>query len=73
MLEAVALSDFFLGVIKGIVFGVIVAISGCLKGMRCGNSADAVGRAATSAVVTGITYIIITNALIDWIAAVYGI
>lgn len=73
MLEAVALPDFFLGVIKGIVFGVIVAISGCLKGMRCGNSADAVGQAATSAVVTGITYIIISNALIDWIAAVYGI
>ncbi len=73
MLEAVALPDFFLGVIKGVVFGVIVAISGCLKGMRCGNSADSVGLAATSAVVTGITCIIIANAVIDWIAAVYGI
>ncbi len=73
MKEAVALPDFFLGVIKGTVFGVIVAVSGCLKGMRCGNSADAVGLATTSAVVTGITFIIIANAIIDWIAAVYGI
>ena len=73
MLEAVDLRDFFLGVVKGTVFGVIVAVSGCLKGMRCGNSADAVGLATTSAVVTGITCIIVANALIDWMAAIYGI
>ncbi len=73
MKEAVDLSDFFLGVFKGTVFGVIVAVSGCLKGMRCGNSADAVGMATTSAVVTGITLIIMANALIDWMAAIYGI
>lgn len=72
MKEAVALPDFFLGVFKGTVFGVIVAVSGCLKGMRCGDSADAVGLAATSAVVTGITFIIISNAMIDWVAAIYG-
>jgi len=73
MTEAVALPDFYLGMIKAVVFGVIVAVTGCLRGMQCGNSADAVGMAATSAVVTGITMIIFANALIDWIAAVYGI
>ncbi len=72
MNEAVALPDFYLGIIKGTVFGVLVAISGCLRGMQCGNSADAVGLAATSAVVTGITLIIFANAVIDWIAAIHG-
>jgi len=73
MTEAVGLPDFYLGMIKGVIFGVIVAVTGCLRGMQCGSSADAVGLAATSAVVTGITMIILANAVIDWIAAVYGI
>ncbi len=71
MNTAVGGTDFILGVIKGTVFGVLVAMTGCLRGMQCGNSADAVGMAATSAVVTGITCIIFANALIDWVAALY--
>jgi len=71
--DAVALPDMMLGIIKGVVFGVIVAVSGCLRGIKCGNSADAVGLATTSAVVTGITLIIFSNAIIDWIAAVFGV
>ncbi len=65
--------DYVLGVVKGIVFGVLIAVSGCLRGMQSGSSADAVGLATTSAVVTGITLIIFFNAVIDWIAAIYGI
>ena len=72
MNEAVALPDFFIGLVKGTIFGILIAISGCLRGMQCGNSADAVGLAATSAVVTGITLIIFANAVIDWIAAIHG-
>jgi phospholipid/cholesterol/gamma-HCH transport system permease protein len=37
----------------------IVAISGCLRGMQCGTSSSAVGDAATAAVVTGIIYIVV--------------
>lgn len=70
---AVGGEDFLLGVFKGCVFGVIIAISGCLRGIQCGNSADAVGRATTSAVVTGITGIIFANATIDWFAAIMGV
>ena len=72
MNEAVTLTDFYIGLVKGTIFGVIVAISGCLRGMQCGNNADAVGLSATSAVVTGITLIIFANAVIDWIAAIHG-
>ena len=62
------MTDFLIGVFKGTIFGGIIALSGCLRGMQCGRSADAVGAATTSAVVTGITLIILSNAVIDWLA-----
>jgi phospholipid/cholesterol/gamma-HCH transport system permease protein len=40
------------------VYGVLIALSGCLRGIQCGNSSSAVGDAATAAVVTGIVFII---------------
>jgi len=57
-IEAITLKSFLLGIFKGGVFGVLIAITGCLRGMQCGNSAAAVGQATTSAVVAGITSII---------------
>jgi phospholipid/cholesterol/gamma-HCH transport system permease protein len=63
--------DFILGVAKALVFGMLIATAGCLRGLQCGTGAGAVGVAATRAVVTGITLIIIANAIIDWLAATY--
>lgn len=71
--EAVTMADFGLGMVKAVVFGIIVAVTGCLRGFQCGNDSTAVGKAATSAVVTGITLIVAFNALIDWIAALYNV
>jgi phospholipid/cholesterol/gamma-HCH transport system permease protein len=68
MLTAVTLGDGLLGVFKGAVFGLFIGLSGCMKGMQAGNDAGAVGRAATAAVVMGITLIIAANAVIDWLA-----
>jgi phospholipid/cholesterol/gamma-HCH transport system permease protein len=65
---ALTLGDGLLGVFKGTVFGLIIGLSGCMKGMQAGNDAGAVGRAATSAVVMGITLIIVATAVIDWLA-----
>ncbi len=73
MRSAVEMSDFFLGIVKAFVFGIIVSLSGCLRGLQSGRSADAVGLAATSAVVTAITYIIIANAIIDGICSIMNI
>jgi len=56
--HAVALSDLGGGVLKASVYGVLVALSGCLRGLQSGSSSSAVGDAATSAVVTGIVLII---------------
>jgi phospholipid/cholesterol/gamma-HCH transport system permease protein len=57
--HAVALSDLGGGVLKASVYGVLVALSWCLRGLQSGSSSSAVGDAATSAVVTGIVAIIV--------------
>ena len=57
-ISAVHLSDLVGGIFKASVYGVLIAIAGCLRGMQCGNSSSAVGDAATRAVVTGIVFII---------------
>jgi phospholipid/cholesterol/gamma-HCH transport system permease protein len=62
-LNGIDLADFAVGIVKSAVFGVLVAIAGCLRGIQCGRSASAVGLAATSAVVTGIVFIIVTDGI----------
>lgn len=62
-MDAVQLKSFLLGVGKGSFFGFIVAFTGCLRGMQCGNNAAAVGDAATEAVVAGITAIIASDGI----------
>jgi phospholipid/cholesterol/gamma-HCH transport system permease protein len=60
---AVSLASFFIGVSKSVVFGILVALVGCLRGMQSGRSAAAVGLAATSAVVTSIVLIIVIDGI----------
>ena len=62
--EALTLKAFVQGLIKSAVYGGIIALSGCMRGMQCGRSAAAVGEAATSAVVTGIVGIIVSSAVL---------
>ena len=59
------LADCGMGLVKGAVFGVLVAIAGCLRGSQSGRSAAAVGQAATAAVVLGIVLIIVADAVLD--------
>jgi phospholipid/cholesterol/gamma-HCH transport system permease protein len=61
--NAIHIPDFTIGIVKCAVFGVLIALSGCMRGMQCGRSASAVGDAATSAVVTGIVFIVIADSL----------
>ena len=70
---AVRLWDLGIGIFSGLVFGVIVALAGCMRGMECGRSASAVGDAATSAVVTAIVGIIVSTAVITVICNMLGI
>jgi len=66
-------TDFMVGLVKSVIYGIIVALSGCLRGMQCGRSASAVGLAATSAVVMGIVLIIVTDGLFAVITSILGI
>jgi phospholipid/cholesterol/gamma-HCH transport system permease protein len=61
--KAVHLVDLGLGLGKSVIFGALVALAGCLRGMQCGRSASAVGAAATSAVVSGIVWVIVADGL----------
>jgi phospholipid/cholesterol/gamma-HCH transport system permease protein len=70
---ALNLTQFVAGLIKAGVFGVLVALSGCLRGMQCGRSASAVGEAATSAVVTAIVSIIVSDAILTVIYDTIGV
>jgi phospholipid/cholesterol/gamma-HCH transport system permease protein len=71
--QAVSLTNVWIGVFSGFVFGIIVALAGCLRGMQCGRSASAVGDATTSAVVTGIVCIVVATAIITISCNILGI
>ncbi len=55
------------GLLKSAVFGVLIGYAGCLRGMQCGRSALAVGEATTSAVVTSIVLIVVSDSIITFI------
>jgi len=70
---AVKLNYVWIGLIHSFVFGVIIAISGCLRGIECERDSAGVGNATTSAVVTSITGIVIATAIITFICQVLGV
>ena len=67
------LNHFFIGIFQAAVFGILVALAGCLRGMACGRSASAVGDATTSAVVTSIIAITVATAIITVVCNVLHI
>jgi len=72
-IDAITTTDFAVGVVKSAVFGILVAVAGCQRGMRTSGSASAVGAAATSAVVTGIVAIVSADGLFSVLTSVLGI
>jgi phospholipid/cholesterol/gamma-HCH transport system permease protein len=61
MLRYTDSAEVVIGLIKALVFGGIVALIGCYKGLYCGEGAQGVGRATTEAVVYSSITILITN------------
>lgn len=70
---AVQLDDLAGGVAKASVYGVLIALFGCLRGMQSGNSSSAVGEATTKAVVSSIVAIISACGLFAVVFYVLGI
>jgi phospholipid/cholesterol/gamma-HCH transport system permease protein len=71
--NAIELGGVFGGIFKATVYGVIIGIAGCLRGFQCGSSSSAVGDAATSAVVTGIVYVVVACGLFALLFNILGI
>ena len=53
--------DLVTGLVKAFIYGGIIALIGCYKGLTCGLGAEGVGRATTEAVVYASITILITN------------
>jgi phospholipid/cholesterol/gamma-HCH transport system permease protein len=71
--EMVVPADVIGGLGKAMVFGVIVAAVGCLRGLETGKGADAVGVSTTSAVVSGIIGIAIADGIFAVVFYVLGL
>ena len=61
----ISFTHISVGLIKSIVFGILIAVAGCRAGINSGRSSAAVGEATTKAVVTSIVYLIIADATIN--------
>ena len=61
VVDQVTITDFVSGVLKAIVFGVIIGVIACYKGLTCEGGAEGVGRATTGSVVFIITMLLIVN------------
>lgn len=72
-INAMNLYHFFIGIFHAFVFGILIALAGCLRGIQCGRSAAAVGDATTSAVVTSIVAIVVATAIITVGCNIIGI
>jgi phospholipid/cholesterol/gamma-HCH transport system permease protein len=69
--NAIHLADASKGLIKSVCFGAVIGFSGCLRGLECGRSAQSVGHATTSAVVTAIVLIVLADAFTTVLFFVY--
>jgi phospholipid/cholesterol/gamma-HCH transport system permease protein len=71
--DMVSAGDVIGGLAKAMVFGVIVAAVGCLRGIQTGQGAQAVGLSTTSAVVSGIVLIAVVDGIFAVVFYVLGI
>lgn len=61
--DSVPIANFWIGLGKGIVFGVIIAIIACFYGLRIRPNTESLGQGTTKSVVTSITAVIFADAV----------
>ncbi len=71
--QALTHKDFFTGLIKAAVFGLLIAMLACYEGLNVTGGAEGVGRATTGTVVKSIVALIGTDCLFTTAFYVYGI
>ena len=62
--ESLVLKDLFSGLLKAILFGIIIALISCYEGLRTSGGAEGVGRSTTLSVVTSFILIIAADCLL---------
>jgi phospholipid/cholesterol/gamma-HCH transport system permease protein len=72
-ISTLTLTNLFGGLFKATFYGLLIAIAGCLRGFRCGNSSSAVGDAATQAVVMSIVMGVVACGLFAVVFNIIGI
>jgi phospholipid/cholesterol/gamma-HCH transport system permease protein len=70
--KTLSLFDFFWGLFKSGVFAFLITSVGCLRGFQVSGGAASVGRATTSAVVTSIFLIILSDSVFAVILRYWG-
>jgi type IV secretion system protein VirD4 len=68
VLNTVDLEDVFSGLTKSVLFGIVIAAVGCMRGMQTGTGAAAVGISATRAVVSSIVMIVLVDGVFAYIS-----
>ncbi|MGH7837321.1 MAG: MlaE family ABC transporter permease, partial [Candidatus Binataceae bacterium] len=72
-ISTLTMTNLFGGLFKAIIYGMLIALAGCLRGFQCGNSSSAVGDAATQAVVMSIVMVVVACGLFAVVFNVLGI
>lgn len=70
---ALRMQDFWVGMIKAPVFGFVIAIVGCMRGMQVSGSAESVGKLTTTSVVQSIFLVLLLDALFSILFTQLGI
>ncbi len=65
--------DVFSGILKSVVFGLLISTIGCFRGFQVEGGAESVGRYTTASVVTGIFFVILVDALFVFVLSALGI
>ncbi len=58
--------DFYSGLFKAAVFGAIIAIIACARGLGTRDGAEGVGRATTSSVVLNVIFVLLADLILTW-------
>ncbi|CFP63812.1 integral membrane protein [Bordetella pertussis] len=71
--DAISLTNYWIGMFKGVSFGILIALVACHFGLCIQPNTESLGRGTTTSVVTSITGVILVDALYAVIFSSIGI
>ena len=71
--EVLPVKHFWIGIIKGPIFAILIASIGCFRGLQVSNSTESIGSQTTASVVNSIFFVIAFDALISILLTQWGI